>query len=84
MKTISVVKAIYVEAYKVEIEFNDKTRQTVDFGTFLMKNPHPCHDKYRDLNLFKQFSIEGGNIVWGENWDLIFPVYQLYKGRIKA
>jgi hypothetical protein len=84
MKTIQVEKATYVEGYKVEIEFNDRTAKTVDFGIFLAKHPHPVHDKYKDIELFKQFKIEAGNIVWGKNWHLIFPVDQLYKGRIKS
>lgn len=84
MKTITVEKATYVDGYKVAIVFNDKTTQTVDFGGFLIKNPHPGHDKYKDIQLFKQFKIEAGNIVWGKDWDLIFPISQLYNGRIKA
>lgn len=24
--------------------------------------------------------IEHGNIVWGKNWDMIFPIEQLHKG----
>lgn len=84
MKTIHVEKATYINDYKVAIQFNDKTTKTVDFGVFLIKHPHPIHDKYKEINLFKQFKIEGGNLVWGDNWDLIFPIIQLYKGRIKA
>lgn len=84
MKTIHVEKATYIDGYKVAIEFNDKTTQTVDFGSFLTSHPHPGHDKYKDIQLFKQFKIEAGNLDWGKNWDLIFPVSQFYKGRIKA
>ena len=84
MKIIKIVKATCVEGYKVKIEFSDSTNQIVDFGTFLDKNPHPLYNKYKDIKLFKQFKIEAGNIVWGKNWDLIFPVDQLYKGKIKA
>ena len=29
-----------------------------------------------------RFTIDNGNIVWGKNWDLIFPVEHLYSGRI--
>jgi len=29
-----------------------------------------------------RFTIDNGNIVWGKNWDLIFPVEPLYAGRI--
>jgi len=84
IKTIKIVKATYVEGYKVELQFNDKTIQIVDFENFLLKHPHPVHDKYKDIRLFKQFEIELGNIVWGENWDLIFPITQLYRGVIKV
>jgi hypothetical protein len=24
--------------------------------------------------------LEDGNIVWGEDWDLIFPIEQLHQG----
>lgn len=82
MKPIKIEKATYIEAYKIELLFDDKTIKTIDFGPFLINNPHPVHDKYKDLSLFKQFEIESGNIVWGKNWDLIFPLIQLYKGKI--
>ena len=84
MKAIQVEKAKYLDGYKVEILFNDKTIKIVDFGSFILKNHHPAHDKYRDIQKFKKFKIEAGNIVWGDNWDLIFPVSQIYRGKIKA
>ncbi|MCL4482442.1 MAG: DUF2442 domain-containing protein [Bacteroidetes bacterium] len=84
MKTIQVEKAKYIDGYKIEIFFSDETVKVVDFGTFILKNPHPVHDKYRDIQKFKKFKIEAGNIVWGDNWDLIFPVSQIYRGKIKA
>lgn len=83
-KPVQVEKATYIDGYNVKIWFNDKTVKTVDFGNFLAKHPHPQYDKYKDLKLFKQFKIEAGNLVWGENWDLIFPVSQLHRGTIKA
>jgi hypothetical protein len=30
-----------------------------------------------------RFKIEDGNIVWGKNWDLIFPAHELHAGKIK-
>ena len=83
MKPIQVINASYIDDYKVEITFSDTTVQIVDFGSFLQKHPHPQHDKYKEIELFKQFKIDGGNLVWGENWDLIFPISQLHKGAIK-
>lgn len=44
------------------------------------KNSHPQYNKYATPALFKKFKIEGGNIVWGKNWDLMFPVEQLHTG----
>jgi uncharacterized protein YbbC (DUF1343 family) len=57
MKPIQVIKALYVDGYKVEIEFSDTTVQTIDFGPFLQKHPHPQYNKYPDTQLFKQFFI---------------------------
>ena len=82
MKTISVLKAEYLEGYKVKIFFNDKTHRTIDFVKFFSMHSHPQYDKYRNTSLFKKFKLEMGNIVWGKNWDMVFPVYNLYKGKI--
>ena len=82
MKVIDVVNAEYVEEYKVKIFFNDDTFQIVDFGPFLFKHPHECWDNYRKIANFKKFKIDHGNLVWGRDWDLIFPVLKLYKGKV--
>lgn len=82
VKYIQVVDAVYEGNYTVRISFNDGAIQRVDFGPFLIEQPHPQYNKYRDIEWFKAFSVEMGNLVWGENWDLIFPVEQLHKGHI--
>lgn len=64
------------------LTFNDNTVQTVDVGEFIRRHPHPQYNKYLDAKKFRRFNIENGNIVWGKNWDLVFPVEQLYEGRI--
>ena len=79
---IRIEKAVYEGDYTVRIVFNDSTEQLVDFGPYLLENPHPQYNKYLDPETFKTFSVEMGNVVWGENWDLIFPVEQLYQGRV--
>ena len=56
--------------------------QTVDIGDFIRRHPHPQYNKYLDPRKFSRFTIESGNIVWGKNWDLIFPVEQLHNGTI--
>jgi hypothetical protein len=80
---LKITDAEYVSDFKVRITFSDSTIQIVNFQEFLNQNPHPQHDKYRDLKHFKNFRIERGNIVWGKDWDLIFPIEQLHSGEIK-
>ena len=75
---VEVVEAKYIEKHKIEVVFNDNTRQTIDFGKWLKTHPHPQHNKYRSIELFKQFYIEGGNLLWGKNWDLVFHILSLY------
>ena len=80
-KIIKLANANYLNDYVVELLFDDGVVQQIDFGKFLYKHSHPQYDKYRDLKKFKQFKIERNNIVWGKNWDLIFDLWDLYKGR---
>jgi hypothetical protein len=82
MNAVSVTRAIYLHAFKVRIEFSDNTWRVIDFEPFLKENHHPQWDRYNKINNFKKFKIENGNLVWGRNWDLIFPVYGLYTGEI--
>jgi hypothetical protein len=82
MKTILVTGATYIQAYKVKIEFSDNTFRVIDFEPFLKENPHPQWNKYNNVDNFKKFKIENGNLVWGRNWDLIFPVSGLYTGNL--
>jgi hypothetical protein len=66
----------------VSLTFSDNTVRTVDIGDFIRRHPHPQYNKYLDPRKFSRFTIENGNIVWGKNWDLIFPVEHLYAGRL--
>lgn len=36
--------------------------------------PHLQHSKYHRLANVKRFRIEGGDVIWGRDWDLTFPV----------
>ena len=67
--------------YKIKLFFSDGTFQLVDFGPFLEKSQHPSIRKYLDLDRFKNFKIIDGNLNWND-YDLIFPVADLYEGRI--
>ena len=79
-KIMRIVSAKYVAPLKVELHFNDGIIKTIDVGAFIRKHPHPQYNSYLNENKFKKFKIEFGNIVWGKNWDLIFPIDKLYAG----
>ena len=73
-----ITKSEYVNDYTIKFSFSDGTYNEVDFACYLYKHPHPQYDKYRNLSKFKKFRIENGDIYWGKNGDLIFPIENLY------
>lgn len=81
-KVLQVTRAEYVGDLKLEIFFSDGSSKKVDFEPFILAHPHPQYNKYLDPKKFQRFSVEQGNVVWGKNWDLVFPIEQLHKGAI--
>ncbi len=79
---LSVVSAKYVAPLSVEIIFSDGATRIVNVGEYIKKNPHVQYNSYLDEKKFKKFKVEMGNVVWGKNWDLVFPVQDLYSGAI--
>ncbi|RZM21269.1 MAG: DUF2442 domain-containing protein [Pedobacter sp.] len=77
---LQVVTAKWIEGYKIQIGFNDVSQQLVDFGPYLATHSHPYIDPYKELDQFKTFHIDRGNLVWGEDWDMIFPTWKLHRG----
>ena len=78
---IEFTSANYIGDFAVRILFNDVNEKLVDFKPFLLKSLHPSISKYLNENLFKQFEIINGNLNWND-YDLIFPVHDLYEGRV--
>lgn len=78
---LNIVSAKHVAPLSVELQFSDGTVKIVDIGSFIKAHPHPQYNSYLDEKKFKRFKIEMGNIVWGKNWDLVFPISALYNGK---
>ena len=78
---ISVNKADYIEDYKINIFFSDGSEKLVDFSGFLKSAKNPMTRKYLDKDLFKNFTIHYGDIVWND-YELCFPIWNLYEGKI--
>ncbi len=75
--------AKYFSHYVFRIKVNDGNERIVDFKPFLSKSLHPAIKKYLDENKFSDFSLIDGNLNWND-YDLIFPVSDLYSGKIEA
>ncbi len=80
MDNLHIVRAENLGNLTVSLTFSDNTTQTINVGDFIRRHPHPQYNKYLDPLKFGRFEIENGNIVWGKNWDLIFPIEQLHTG----
>ena len=74
MNNITIIKAEDAGNLTICLTFNDNTKQTIDIGDFIRRHPHPQYNKYLDPRKFSRFTLENGNVVWGKNWDLIFPL----------
>lgn len=78
---LKVTQAQYQSGYKIKLLFNDNTERVVDFGPFLKQSRNPNIMDYLDVNEFKKFRIEHGNLMWGD-FQMIFPIMDLYRGVI--
>ena len=78
---IEIKAANYIGDFAIRLLFSDGTKRLIDFKPFLEASLHPSIHKYLDENKFKQFDIVDGNLNWN-NYDLIFPLEDLYKGVI--
>jgi hypothetical protein len=79
---VSVLNAKYLDGYRLQLTFNDKSTRVVDFWNFLRDAPQPWITKYRDLDKFRKFKIVNGNVNWND-YELIFPIHDLLEGTIE-
>lgn len=80
-KIITIEKADYVDAYKIHFKFDDGKENIVDFQPFILSAMHPDIKKYRDKEVFKNFTLKHGEIEWND-YELAFPIFDLYQGKI--
>lgn len=83
MARLMITEARPVGKLTLEMRFNDNTVQRINFGDFISSHPHPQYDKYLNEQEFLKYTLDDGNVVWGEDWDLIFPIEQLHAGAIQ-
>ena len=78
---IEIKTAKYIGDFAIRIFFESGFNRLVDFKPFLESSLHPSIKKYLDESKFMQFQIIDGNLNWN-NYDLIFPIDDLYQGRL--
>ena len=76
--SIEITKAIYLNDYRIYLQFSDEKTQIVDFKIFLENSQNPVTRKYLDINLFRDFKLEYGDLVW-HDYELCFPIIDLYE-----
>ncbi len=80
-RQINIVRAAPAGDYRLRLEFDDATEETIDFLPFLSRSRHPDIRAYLERNRFVGWRIEHGDLIWGD-YDLCFPVMDLYHNRI--
>ena len=78
---ITIKEVEYLGGYKLNLLFNDNTNQPIDFYPFLSESLNPLIRKYLDLNEFKKFELDNGDLQWND-YDLCFPIADLYENNL--
>ena len=73
-KVVTITSAIYLDNYKVFLKFNDGVEGVVDLEKQLTGE---IFSPLKDINYFKQFSLDGWTITWKNGAD--FAPEFLYK-----
>jgi hypothetical protein len=80
---LDIIRAEYVEAYKIHLRFSDGKNQIVDFEPFLKNARNPAAAKYRNIEKFRQFRLDYGNLQWND-YEMCFATEDLYNNDIEV
>ncbi len=78
-ENIKVVAAHYLNDFSVAVTFSCGSTQLINFLPLFEKHVEGDNLKYFSPERFKQFIVKDGNISWGKNQDIIFPVSLFFK-----
>ena len=82
-KILKIKSATYIKNYELLITFHDGKEVNVDFYDFLISSTNPQIRDYLNLEKFKSFKVKNNDLLWGD-FDLLFPLEDLYSGKISA
>lgn len=78
---IKIEQAYYLGGYIILLFFSNGKQKKVDFLPIFSKYVKGDFTKYITPSAFKKFIVANGNIYWGKNEDVIFPVHFLYANK---
>lgn len=80
--TVHIETVQRVCCHRLRIEFSDGKIAEVDFEPFLRASSHPEIHRYLDKRRFQRYRLTHGVLNWGD-FDLVFPMEDLYRGVIR-
>lgn len=83
IEVLDIIRAEYAGGYKIHLWFSDGKNHVVDFEPFLMNTRNPMSTQYRDLEKFRRFRLEYGNLDWNDD-EMCFSVEDLYNNDISV
>jgi len=75
---IKIIKANYLNDYKLKLVFSDGKSNIVDFEPFLLSAKNPMVNKYKNIREFKKFILTYGDLQWND-YEMCFPIWDLYE-----
>ena len=78
---VSINNANYKGDYVINLQFSDGIERDIDFSNFLQNAKNPMTKKYLDKELFRNFTIDYGDLIWND-YEMCFPIWDLHEGRI--
>ncbi len=82
MKILKILSAKYLEDYRILLVFNNNKSVEVNFKDLLESSPYRNEKKFLQPELFQQFRIELGDLVW-KDYDMCFQAKNLYNGVLR-
>ncbi|SRR6266508_876652 len=80
-EVLEITNAEQLSRYTLKLAFSDGRERVIDFEPFLKASRNPAIRGYLDPEKFSAFRLEYGDLVW-DDYDLCFPIADLYEGQI--
>ena len=80
-ENLIITNASFLGGYKIFVWFSDGKQRVINFEPIFKKFLKGSYGRFLLPANFKKFVVENGNIFWGEDEEVIFPVSFLHTSR---